>query len=279
MKRVVFLTILCAACFFAHALTHYSIHDWSGDVQYKTMKTQQWLPADKTVTLSVVDSIRIGENSHVNITNIECNKRIPSLSVGVLSINQIVKEAEKADSKSIFEVIICELKKKKEGENNPNSMSSLGAGQRELQSIAGNEKELAKCLAWIGRQAVDKQLKDTTKDVILHRNTTEKGVSFAIENKSDITYCVNVLHVNISTKTPSLCYVINEENQNVRNIIIPPTCCYGFSEMVFPNTAGDLYILIATEETYDTEMLNEELLWNKIDSIPESVGMRIKYTL
>ena len=242
------------------------------------METNQWLPADKSAILTIVDSIRIGENGHVNITNLERNKKIPSLSIGVLSIGQIIKEAEKKESKSILEVLLSVLIKIKKKNGRNNGMSTIGAQQRGLILNDGKIRDLANCMAWIGKQVMDKQYTNATKELVLHRNITDDGVSFAIENATGRTYCVNVLHVNCKTQTPSLCYIVTEEEQDVWNVTIPPSCTYVFSEFVFPNTADDLYILVATEESYDTESLNNELLWNKIDNATKPVTMNVIYT-
>ena len=227
MKRFLLFLTICATCTFAHAaLTRYYICDWTGDVQYKKEKDTQWQPADKKTMLTIVDSVKLAKNSQVRITDEERNNKIPSLSVGVMSIGQLLDEAQKANSKSIFSVIIKELKEKKMLASKQSNMTSTGVGKRAMFSDIDEVKRLANAMAWISRLSAEKQLYQPTTDILLHRNNVQDGVTFALENKTDQAYCVNVLHINMLTKIVSLCYVISEKESDTWNIMLPPTCCY-----------------------------------------------------
>ena len=272
MKRCLLTFFLCASIMSAHALTHYSIYEWKGEVQYKLDGEKQWLPAAKNIQLTIVDSVRIGKNSYIRIVDQARNNSIRSLSEGVFTINHILTEAAAADSKSIIASINHELANKKMSAYRPSSMSAQGAKMRDIISSTDipAKKIWANSFASIGNQAANGQLKKPTQELILHKKDCEDGITFAMENSTEKDYYVNVLHVNRLTGIASLCFIIEESNVDTHSIMLPHGCCYTFSDIVFPNTEDDYYILVATEVQYDTKEVNDELLYHNIHNASDS---------
>ena len=272
MKRCLLTFFMCVSIMNLHALTHYSIYEWKGEVQYKLYGEKQWLPATKNVQLTIVDSVRIGKNSYVRLIDQTRHNSIRSLSEGVFTINHILAESAAVDSKSNFASINHELVNKKMSAYRPSSMSTQGAKMRDVISSTDipAKKLWANSFSFIGNQAINGQLNKPTQGLILHKKICEEGITFAIENSTDKDYYANVLHVYSLTGIASLCFIIEESNLDTRSIMLPHGCCYTFSDLVFPNTEDDYYILVATEVQYDTKEVNDELLYHNIHNASDS---------
>lgn len=264
MKQLFFVLLLCTGVICVHAeLKYYSIYQWSGDVQYKRDMDGHWRIAETGVNLTISDSIFIGKDGAMMLEDLQFNNRITAHSKGKMDVMKVIDEASDANSESIFASIIKELKRKNQEKNRPCDMKIPAVIHRMVEPSESDIQDMiVNSFLWVGKQAVSRYLRNYKNDFILHKSDYDNDISFAIENKTNNTYCVNVLHINRKTGIVSLCYVLN--SSLAKYINLPPQCTYNFFSLTFPKTKDDIYVLVATEYAYDSESINNELLYHQI---------------
>lgn len=266
MKRILCL-ILCLAGGWMAIRAQYRVYAYEGAVQYKKAgPAGQWRPATEDVALEGRDTLRIPENAFVRVEYIPQNKIYKISDKGKGSVNMLVHDARNSLAARIMKALnrSLTLGRVDTMKNTLHSMEILGAGSRSNSNISYDD--LAEQLAWIGAQACSGAKSPKIEGITLKRHKLSGGeLDFEFENRTSQDYHINVLHVNKRTHSVSLCYVITPEIKANACPITPSGFCSCAMDVYFPDTADDVYILVALKEPYDSDALDTELLYHRTD--------------
>ena len=249
----------------------YRIYSYEGAVQYKQAgSTQSWQAVKEDVELQAQDSLRIPAKSFVRIEYMPQSRiyKISDKSKGAVYIlirdsrNSLASRIMKCLNISQTRGVVDTMK------NSIHAMEVLGAGSRGSGSI--DYDELAEQLAWIGAQACSGAESPKLEGITLKRHKLSWGeLDFEFENQTDKDYHINVLHVNKKSHSLSLCYVITPEIQANACPITPSGFSTCAMDVFFPDTEDDVYVLIAFKDPYDSDALDNELLYHRTDNAKE----------
>lgn len=265
MKRILsILLCLTTGWICAQAQTKYRVGSFKGDVQYKQRgSAPSWKTVELDLILEAPDSISLAEGSMIRIIDTERNRIYNSRGAVKEPVYKIVNEAKNSLAARILRGMNISLRGDKR-DTIAHSMKVLGAGTRGEQAI--DYDELAEQLAWIGAQACSGAKSPKLDGITLKRYKLSGGeLDFEFENRTEQDYHINVLHVNKRTHSLSLCYVITPEIKANACPITPSGFCSCAMDVYFPDTTDDVYILIALKEPYDSNALDNELMYHRTD--------------
>ena len=260
MKRVFFI-ILCliGGWISIQAQAKYRVNSYEGEVQYKQRgQNSSWQAVKLDMVLESLDSLRVGKESEIHVVDIVRNKRYTFDRKANDAIYQLVNDAKNDLALRILRSLNISLASGKP-DTLKHTMGLLGAGSRGHGSKI-DYYDMAEQLAWIGAQACSGEKSPKIEGITLKRHKLSGGeLDFEFENRTDKDYHINVLHVNKRTHAISLCYVITQEIAANSCPITPSGFCSCAMDVYFPDTQDDVYVLFATVEPYDTEILDNEL--------------------
>ncbi|MBO4518922.1 MAG: hypothetical protein J5704_02660 [Paludibacteraceae bacterium] len=280
MKRILSIA-LCLLCGWFIAQAQYRIFSCSGKIQYKTASsTSKWAPAEKNVLLADADLLKLTNGSVVCVEYIPRHQLYRWKQTGTLSVEQLVEKAKQENARHIAKSLNRDISS---GNKQPMtlSMDILGAGTRAFNPFSTEEgsytmEELAEELAWIGAKACSGAESPKVEGLVLTRFDFGDVLDFEFSNATDKDYHMNVLHVNKSTKSASLCYVVTPEVEEYSCPVTPSGFCTCAMDLLFPNTEDDIYVLVALENPYDSYALDNELKKYSIDNAKEH-NINIQY--
>lgn len=279
MKRILFI-LLCVVCAFvaAQAQSHYRIYAYTGKVEYKPKNgTTAWQPVRDGMTVGILDTLRIPQNASARVEHVERHMIYTSQSNGDLSIYQLVREAKNQNARNVTQRLNKEMASGTVKPIDKHAMRVVGIGTRGGIQSRDSIAKLADMFAWIGAQACSGAKSPKIDGVVFKKNKVFREWDFVYENHTDKDYFMNVLHVNKLTGAVSLCYVTTSEiDEPTTCPIVPGGYCQCGTEVYFPISANDVYILIATELAFDTEALDNELARHPIDKA-KNTNFDVKY--
>lgn len=260
MKRIFFI-ILClvGGWMSLHAQAKYRVYSYEGKVQYKQSGKNSSLQAVKAdLILEAMDTICVAKGSKIRIIDTQRNKIYTIEEKSNNAVYNLVKDAKNSLAKRILNSLTRSLFSAKQ-DTLKHTMKVLGAGSRG-QGGKIDYYDMAEQLAWIGAQACSGKKSPKIEGITLKRHKLSSGeLDFEFENRTNKDYHINVLHVNKRTHVISLCYVITQEIAAGSCPITPSGYCSCAMDVYFPDTQDDVYVLFATVEPYDTEILDNEL--------------------
>ena len=283
MKRIIWV-ILCG-CFVlqTHAKTSYRIYAVKGKVMVKTNDAPKWKRAEMDLPLQAMDSVRIHNGETIRIVSELQHNIYTADEPGVFSILDCVDKAKSKNSRHVSRGVIQEIKTGRKETMasylNTHSMNVSGVGTRETiipvstSNPYSNERleQLANTFAWIGARACSGEESPLIEGVSFIRNKIDGEWSFEFVNNSDKDYYINVLHINKRTNIVSLCYVITSDDEVTSCPMTPSGYSACVMDVYYPDTPEDVYVLVATENWFDTEAMDNELIYHPIHKAQESV--------
>ena len=285
MKKVLFVA-LCLLCSWStmYAQYEYTVETFGGDVQYKTNASSQWQAVHAKLILSTNDSIWVkkGGFARIEYGNHPYEFTAPCIStIGELVKNKRTERSKHFSAKGLLREI---------GSDNtqPFQMKQVGAGKMRQVGSGGtrgdieidiiNYEALADTLTRIGAMACAGGKSPKVKGLVfVHHKPNKEEVGFDLENHTDKDYHMNVLHINKRTKKISLCYVVAPDVKENACPITPSGFCSCDMDIFFPDTKDDMYVLIALDYPYDSQKLDDELFYHRINEA-KNIDVRIKYT-
>lgn len=266
MKR--FLSIaFCLMMGWAGIHAQYRVYSYAGGAQYKKAgPSGSWKAVKEDVQLESSDTLRIPAEAFVRVEYVPQNKLYKISGEKQEAVYILVRDARNNLAARILKGLNKALTfgRVDTMKHSIHSMEVLGAGSRGEGDIAYDE--LAEQLAWIGAQACSGTKGPKLEGLELQRFKLSGGeLDFEMVNRTNQDYHMNVLHVNKRTHSMSLCYVITSEIAANSCPITPSGFCSCALDVYFPDTADDIYILIALKEPYDSDALDNELLYHRTD--------------
>lgn len=286
MKRILWI-ILCGCLVLpVQAQASYRIYAVKGKVMVKTHDLPQWQRAELDLPLQAMDSIRIQDGGAIRIVS-ELQHNIYSAEVtGLFAVLDYVDIAKSKNSNRVSKGVIREIKTGRQEtiashQKKVHTMAVLGTGSRSVVNDPALQNlwlaMVANKFAWIGAQACSGQPSPTIEGVTFIRNKVDGEWSFEFENNSDKDYYINVLHINKRTNIVSLCYVLTSDEEITSCPITPSGYSACMMDVLYPDTPDDVYVLVATEREFDTEAMDNELIYHPIDKAKEDSEINVQY--
>lgn len=289
MKRVLLIILVGCLALQVQAQANYRIYAVKGKVMVKTQESPQWKQAELDCPLKALDSIRIPEKSSVRVVY-ELKHNIYSADVyGTFSVLDYVQLAKSKNSQYVSKGVMREMKTGQQTSiasyrKNAHSMDVLGAGTRGSLIPVSTDypytdeqfDELANAFAWIGAQACSGTTSPTIEGISFIRHKVDGEWSFEFENNTDRDWYINVLHVNKRTNIVSLCYVVNAEEEITSCPIMPSGYSMCVMDVYYPDSPEDVYVLVATETWFDTEAMDNELIYHPIHKA-QATDAKVQY--
>lgn len=246
--------------------SNYEIFDLKDSIQIKTRNASTWKPANKGLAVGLTDSVYIAKGANVRIIDKRINEIFRSNITGYFRVKDI-RDAAQKQSANMFGAIFAQLAN--DDLSSTGSMRLSGATYRgQIEDI---EESIATSIVHIG-YLLGKNAVQYSSEIDVENHTNDGEVYFSITNKSDKNYCVNVILYNLSSKSASLCYVLNPTYSEYPCIILPHKTTIDLSMWKFVQPAKDeKYIVFATEHSYDTSHLQHILKRINWDSVPEPI--------
>ena len=269
MKRILSfsLSILCWANTYAQS---YYFVEAGGDVQYKKTSSSQWHTFSKgsTLVLAGTDSICINNGGYAKIDDGNTPYYFTSTCKSTAKVMVRNKKTEQATNFSINGL----NKEIGSEEKEPLRMSQVGAGKaRSLVSDPNNYDLLSDQLTWVATLACSGANSPVLNGLTLNkRKQDDEQIDFELENKTNIDFYMNVLHINKRTQTISLCYVIPREVKHSACLMTPGGYRTYNLGIHFPDTKDDVYVLVAFKAPYDSDKLDSKLIQRvfHLDTVP-----------
>ena len=253
----------------------YRVYAVKGSVFFKGSDDTQWVPMHLDMPLNAIDSILITKQSTVRIVSELQNNIYAVEEYGIFSVIDYIDKAKSRNAQYVSNGVITEIETGKKQALNSHPMNVVGIGSRGLASRDTLEM-LADKFAWIGALACSGIESPTIEGIIFNRYNIDGEWDFDFWNRSDKDYHINVLHVNKRTNIASLCYVITPDVEMNSCPITPSGYSACAMSVYFPNTEYDVYVLVATEYSYDTEAMDIELVHHPIDKATET-NIEVQY--
>ena len=267
MKRILFL-LLCAAVGIAslQAQVRYRIYAHTGTVEYKAKAAgAQWQTVQDGMEVAILDTLRLKKGATVRVEHVERHMIYNSLQTGTMSVYALIREAKNDNARRVTTRVNKELASGNIKPVDQYAMNVLGAGSRGVIQSRDSIEHLADMFAWIGAQACSGAQSPTIEGVTFTKNKVWDEWDFQYENHTDKDYSMNVLHINKLTGAVSLCYVVTPDVGEVTMCpVVPGGYCQCGTEVFFPNTPNDVYVLVATEMDFDAYVLDNELPYHPI---------------
>ena len=277
MKR--FLFSLSALCVLCSLQAQYRIYAYKGAVEYKSKMSGEinWTQVKEHVNLSAADSIRIPKGGCVRIEHIKPHMIYTTFKEGATTVYSIIEKAKSENARHICNGINKEMATGKTKSMEMRQMTVLGSSSRSTGEEDNTEK-IAEEFAWIGALVCSTYSQANKADgLMLQKYLVGDEWTFEMENATDKDYYLNVIHINKQTNSVSLCYVLTmETGQDACPLTKSGYSTYA-PDMLFPNTKDDVYVLVATEEAYDSFAVDNELSFLSINEVQPS-SLTIKYT-
>lgn len=273
MKRI--LIALCLLCVInsMHAQNMYLVKICGGFVEYKVKSALQWKNVQQNLMLPGGDSIRIGKGGFVSIEYRNCLYKI--MSPCSTTMYQLVEQKRKERSDHFSTVGL--IKEINSGKTEPFQMRVVGKGDSR-ETLRDDYESFAEQLTQIGALAISGAKSPNIKGISFKQLKTQNGeVEFEFDNETNKDYYINILHINKRDSTMSLCYVITSDIKSNACPVTPSGYSSCNMDIYFPDTKDDVYVLIAMDESYDSEALDNELLYHKISDRTKDVNTAIKY--
>lgn len=278
MKRLLFLLLCAGLCAALHA--QFRVYSFNGQIKYKSRTADTygpWTSVRNDLSLTTLDSLWIPEGASIRIEDVRPHVIYNSSQTGRMYVYDIVRQAKKGNAMRITKAMNVEIASGKKTTMNEHMMSVIGSGSRACILNNDTIEMLAEMFAWIGAQACTKAKSPTVAGIVFKRYRVGDDWDFEFQNRTDKDYHINIVHVNKRTNTASLCYVVTDEIAAEKCPLTPS----GFStcalEVFFPNSEQDVYVLVATEFSYDTEALDNELIYHPVDKA-RPANLDVKYT-
>lgn len=272
MKRFLFISLCLLGGWFS-SQAQYRVYSYEGNVQYKQSgSSSQWKAVEVDLVLNAIDSLSVAKNGSVRVEDTRQNKIYKVSGKEKDAVYELVRDAKNNLAARILGGLNISLRSGERDtmKNSVHAMKIIGAGsrgsaaEREVNEI--DYDQLAEQLAWIGAQACSGKKSPKIDGITLKRHKLSGGeLDFEFENRTDIDYHINVLHVNKRTHSVSLCYVITPEIEANACPITPSGFCSCAMDVYFPDGADDVYVLVALKEPYDSYALDNELLYHRTD--------------
>lgn len=273
MKRYLFIP-LCLLCGWMSSHAQYRVYSYEGNVQYKQAgKEARWKAIEEDLELTLTDSVSISDKGAIRIEYIPQSKTYTIKGEKKSAVYQLVRDVKNTLASRILKGLnISILSGKKDTmEHSIHAMEVLGGAARATAEPTIDYDQLAEQLAWIGAQACSKKKSPTIDGITLKRHKLSGGeLDFEFENRTNIDYHINVLHVNKRTHSVSLCYVITPDVKANACPITPSGFCSCAMDVYFPDGQDDVYVLVALKEPYDSYVLDNELLYHRTDKAKET---------
>lgn len=279
MKRILYF-LFCALCLStaAQAQELYCIHQFAGTVEYKRALTKDpWQPVVKGTELRSIDSLRLAPGASVRVMNMVSRHVYPYEKQGKTNIYYLIQAAKDADSERIKDGLITDISSGKTVKRNIHDMKMVGAAIRGGVHSGDSLRQMAQMLAWIGAQACSGQPSPVVPGLTFKKISAFDEYDFICENNTDKNYFTNVLHINKLTGRVSLCYVTTYKGSGSTVCpIVPAGFCQCGTDIYFPASKNDVYVMIATEIEFDTDVMDRELARHPIDKA-QNTHFDIKY--
>lgn len=268
MKKYALFVMTCILYASVLAQKPYVIYDLSGKVDIKEYKGQKWNPAEKKQTVSGVDSVFIAPKGELRIMDNRTNLIYKSTSTGKMRILTIINDAKKQTSNTLAAINRDLLEGAKRQSTSP-TMQVVGATTRALGENPELEDSIAATFVAVAQKALRNELLEN-KEVQLIENIRGDELTFTIKNNSEEGYFVNVLRINRTAQTVSLCYVISEamlESEYLPCVYLPQKQSADFSSIPLGEYSNDLFVLVATENPYHTEYVASVLKYANLSEL------------
>lgn len=268
MKRILFL-LLCAAVGLVslQAQVRYRVYAHTGKVEYKPKAADaKWQTVQDGMEMAILDTLRLSKGAMVRIEHVERHMIYNSLHAGTMSVYGLIREAKNENARRVTKRLNTELASGNSKPIDQYAMNVLGGGARGMIQSRDSLERLADMFAWIGAQACSGAQSPTIEGITFTKKKVWGEWDFQYENHTDKDYFMNVLHINKLTGAVSLCYVVTPEVEEVTVCpIVPGGYCQCGTEVFFPDSPNDIYVLVATELMFDAYVLDNELAYHPID--------------
>lgn len=275
MKELILISItLFLQIMIAGAQTGYEVYKATGRVEIYV--NDGWAALSRKDSVVLKDRLRLADSSRVGILDNTSMRIYYSEKVGEQTVAGIISSAKK-NSDGIVRQMNRQIKEAMTGEEKGISYSSVGASHRGLEENDFTESLYSFLAGIIEKGDFCVAADDST--LVLHKVQIDDGeFSFSIENRNDCPLCVNVLAMDRDSGRNTLCfdvgYSYDEPYLIVPSQSIATVSQYVFSETREPDTC---YLLFATEEPFDTQML--QMLINNDAELSRATGIQQKVKL
>ena len=276
MKR--FLFTLSALCLLCPLQAQYRLYAYKGAVEFKskTAGVTDWTRVQENMNLSSSDSLRIPKGGSVRIEHVKPHNIYTTFKEGAASVFSIIEKAKSENARHICSGLNKEMATGRTTTMEMRQMTVLGASSRSTGE-EDNTERMAESFAWIGALVCSGSRADKEEGLHLQKHFDGDEWTFEMENATDKDYYLNVIHINKQTNTVSLCYVLTMETGQDSCPLTKSGYSTYIPYLLFPNTEDDVYVLVATEEAYDSFAVNNELSFLSVDKA-QAPSLTIKYT-
>lgn len=250
MKRYLFLIIIVILGQTLYA-QKYSIYKCSDGVMIKHLNSTEWESCKKRDNLSLVDLIRIPENSSIVILDKTTNRLYKNSTEGEKKVKSIIDESIENANK-VVKLLNSEIVQNTKSDNS-NSYSSYGS------IVRGDDEEVNALHMSICNYliAVSRSNDLCTADDLIVRLKEDSldEITFEFTNNTDKVLFVNVIRIN-SRSEFSLCYVFDQDTQ-IEGCMLGAKSNKKITEYVFAKDTDEnvTYIPFGTTFAYDSKLL------------------------
>ena len=239
----------------------YSIFSFEGKVYVKPFKNE-WKPAEKGMTIRLLDSLSINKRASVRLLDSKTNRIYEGTKIGDMAVYELVKQAEKTSDASVALVTKAVFKNIRPEQQS--SMSSLGGVTRGSNENLTYEDTVASS---IQKKISSKEYDD--KLSVSKKRTRNGCFYFVINNQHDTPIFINILAIDNSdgvrlTFKPSDNGVIPIAQKRKLKL----------KESVFADMPGIEYIVFGTTTPFnsnrlETNMNIDSTYEKKLDMLPD----------
>ena len=260
--RYLTLLLLFLTATLLPAQSSYELYATTNKVLVKPRGTTNWLVPQKGMSLSILDSVCLYDHSEIKIKSLATNELYRSSHPGAYRVKDI-RDAARQQAANLSAITYQQALQR---QPNAASLGVVGATERGLETSSCDQ--LANAILAIGK-AIEQGTYVFDNTFTFSTSQTANELTFTLSNRSDSSYCVNVVKYDFQAHTASLCYVISPTVSDTPYLLMAAGQTLSFDTWLFALPAAhQQYILIATPQAYDTEHLQStlsRLTWDDIE--------------
>lgn len=239
-----------------HAETYQVFRKSGNPLVYKENK---WVNAEKRMTISFADSIHIKDTeSSLSLLNTSNNQIIEIKQIGKHKAKKII-DATIKESANVLAYTTKNIAQSIGTSGNKQNYNIYGATMRADENTIESNQAIAKQIAVLIDNVNTGKYPKPSKTLSLEKVLlSEDIIGFNVNNASNKPYVVNILRVP-NNGTPSFCFNFDKTDSEYFFALVSPNSTTSFNHIQFKKDDAT-YILIATEEIFDSSWVEQAIL-------------------
>lgn len=236
-------------------------------------KDNNWISAEKRMTISLADSIHIQEGTTLSLLNTSNNQIIEIKQVGKHKAKKIIDSTVKELS-NVLAYTTKNIAQSVSKTGSKQSYNIYGATMRADQNTIESNQILAAQIVTMIEKINSGKYPKPSKYLSLEKvQLSEDIIGFKVQNNSDKAYVVNILRIP-KNGNPSFCINLDKTDSEYFFTLVAPNSNTSFNEIQLKNDDAT-YMLIATEEIFDSTWVEQAILYNQTNNNSKT-GKKIK---